>query len=253
MVSISIKTNFPDVSRQIDNIGKQARYAAAVALTRSAQDAQAGLRAEMRSVFDRPVPFTLNSLYLKRATRDDLEARVWLKDDFGTRDHYLLPQVYGGTRGTKSMERALQAHGLMERHTFAVPAAGARLDGNGNVLRSQITQVLSQLRVQMTGGFQSRATGSKRSNRTIRKQGVEYFALPNARGKLSPGIYMRVKFAAGSAVRPVFLFVDTVRYRARFKFFGVGQAIGLKAFPGHFERELAKALRTARPTQGSLF
>ncbi|MCW5648363.1 MAG: hypothetical protein KIS62_01320 [Ramlibacter sp.] len=253
MVTISIKHNFPDVKREIDAIGKQARYAAAVALTRSAQDSQKELRNEMRRIFDRPTPFTLNSLYLKRATRDNLESQVWLKDDFGTRDHYLLPNIYGGSRPRKSMERTLQAVGLMAPHTFAVPAAGAKLDRNGNVLRSQIVQLLSQLRAQRVGGFESRATGSKRSNRAIKKQGVEYFALAKAHGKLRPGIYARTRFAFGSAVRPVFLFVDSVNYKDRFKFFEVGQTTGLRAFPGHFERELAQALRTARPTQGSLF
>ena len=45
---IDLRHDFADVARYIDNVGKQARYAAAVALTRTAQD----LRKELRGALD---------------------------------------------------------------------------------------------------------------------------------------------------------------------------------------------------------
>ncbi|RYE83857.1 MAG: hypothetical protein EOO65_03245 [Methanosarcinales archaeon] len=127
-----------------------------------------------------------------------------------------------------------------------MPAAGAQLDGNGNVKRSQITQILSQLKLQRSAGFESRASGSTRSNRTIARQGVTYFAVKEKRRGLEPGIYLRRKFAHGMAVRPVFVFVPAVRYNPRMRFHEVGAATIESRFPIHFYTEVRKAVATAR-------
>jgi hypothetical protein len=247
---ITIQDNFPDVAQRLSDLGHQAAFVAAVSLTRTAQDVQAAIKAEMQSTFDRPTTYALNGTFLKPAKKTNLEARVWVKDaPFGKgtpADRFLLPQIYGGDRGLKGMERLLQRNGMMPANWFAVPAAGAQLDGNGNVKRSQITQILSQLRVQRSAGFESRATGSVSSNRTIARQGQTYFALAQAYRALKPGIYLKKKFAHGTAIKPVFLFVQSVQYRPRLKFFEVGQAVADAQFPRNFDTEWAKAVATAR-------
>jgi hypothetical protein len=249
-MKIDIKTNFPDVAKRLNELGRQGPFVAAVALTRSIKDAQAAIKAEMQRAFDRPTAYALNSTFVKPATKTDLEARVWIKDNAtgkGTpADRFLLPQIYGGGRGQKGMERMLQRAGLMPAGWFAVPAAGAQLDAYGNVKRSQIVQILSQLKLQRSAGFESRATGSARSNRSIARQGVTYFALPVKHRGLKPGIYLRRRFAHGSAVKPVFVFVSSVQYKPRLKFFEVGQDTVWQRFPGHFNTELQKAIATAR-------
>ena len=249
-MQINIQTNFHDVAQRLSQLGRQAPFVAAVSLTRTAKDAQAAIKAEMQNVFDRPTTYALNGTFLKAATKQNLEARVWVKDNpFGKgtpADRFLLPQIYGGSRGMKGMERILQRNGMMPSGWFAVPAAGAQLDGNGNVKRGQISQILSQLRVQSGAGYESRATGSARSNRTIARQGVTYFALPRVRRGLQPGIYLKRKFGHGSAIKPVFMFVQSVQYRPRLRFFDVGQAVSNAQFPRHFDTEWAKAVATAR-------
>jgi hypothetical protein len=249
-VQLSIKDNFPEVRRYIDSVGKQAIYATAVALTRTAQDVRTELKAEMRRVFDRPTAYTLNSLFLSAARRDKLTAEVWVKDDRAgsgvPATRYLLPNITGGQRGMKGFEKALQAHGYMPNGMRAVPASAIKLDSYGNVPRGTMVQILSQLRVQMTAGYESRASHSKRSKRTVRKQGVVYFALPKAEGKLKPGIYARHTFAMGSAVKPMFIFVSRASYKDRFQFKRVSEAEAQRAFPRHFETEFSKALRSAR-------
>lgn len=247
---INIQTNFPDVAQRLSQLGRQAPFVAAVSLTRTAKDVQAAIKSEMRNVFDRPTTYALNGTFLKAATKQNLEARVWVKDNpFGKgtpADRFLLPQIYGRSRGLKGMERILQRNGMMSSGWFAVPAAGAQLDGNGNVKRGQITQILSQLRVQSGAGYESRATGSARSNRTIARQGVTYFALSRVRRGLQPGIYLRRKFGHGSAIKPVFIFVQSVQYRPRLRFFDVGQAVSNAQFPRHFDAEWVKAMTGAR-------
>jgi hypothetical protein len=247
---VSIQNNFPDVARRLQLLGRQAPFVAAVSLTRSVKDGQAAIKDETQRAFDRPTKYTLNSTFLKPATKTRLEARVWVKDNaFGKgtpADRFLLPEIYGGMRGQKGMERLLQGAGLMKSGWYAIPAAGAQIDGNGNVKRSQVVQILSQLRLQRGAGSESRASGSTRSNRTIARQGVTYFALAKKHRGLEPGIYLKRRFGHGSAVRPVFLFVPSVLYRPRLRFHEVGERTIEARFPVHFDTEWTKALTQAR-------
>lgn len=237
---MNLRSSFPAVADQIAGMGRRGPIVAAIALTRTAKDVQAAIKEEMRSVFDRPTNYALNGTFLKSATKDRLEARVWVKDlvSNGTpADRFLGPQIFGGARRHKRMEMMLQANGMMPQGWFAVPGAGADLDANGNIRRGQIRQMLSQLKVQRTAGYESRATGSQRSNRTIARQGVTYFALPNGNRGLPPGVYLKRKFAHGSAIRPVFVFVQQTQYQQRLRFHEVGQAVVEARFPVHFETE----------------
>jgi len=247
---INIQDNFPSVANSLRLLGRQAPFVAAVSLTRSVKDAQVAIEEEMPRAFDRPTRYAVKGTFLKPAKKNDLEARVWVKDQpFGKgtpADRFLLPQIYGGERGLKGMERLLQRSGLMPVGWFAVPAAGAQLDANGNVKRSQIVQILSQLKLQRGAGYESRATGSTRSNRTIARQGVTYFALAKKYRGLEPGIYLKRRFAVGTAVRPVFTFEPTVHYRPRLRFHEVGERTIDQRFPVHFDAEWTKAVISAR-------
>jgi hypothetical protein len=248
---IDIKTNFPQAQRAINEWGKQGRFALAVALTRTMRDAKAAEKDEIKATFDRPTPYTQNAVFSSSATKDKLEAEVWLKDDragSGTpATKYLLPHIVGGSRSLKRFEKRMQHAGLMPSGTYAVPGQSVKLDQYGNVPARLIVQILSQLGANMYGrGDMGFATGSKRSKRTIRKQRVEYFALTKQHGKLKPGIYGRYKFAVGSAVKPIFIFVSKVNYKQRFKFFEVADKVIRERLPMYFEEELSKALASAR-------
>jgi len=254
VVAVSVQTNFPAVAAKLDALGKQGRYACAVALTRTAQDVKADLVKEMARVFDRPTRFTLNSLYLKPAKKDDLTARVWLKDEYGTQPNYLLPQIEGGSRPQKRFEDLLRQRGILSSTERTVPGGGAKLDAFGNMSRGQIVQILSQLGAFNLAGASQNATGSKRSRakravgsyfvarrgeaRTGRgawKQGLKVQHLPS-------GIYIKTT----DGIKPVLLFVSSVKYRIRLQFALVALTTVERAFPGHFAREYATALRTAR-------
>ena len=79
---IKIEHNIDAVIANLSGQQKQVKYAAAVALTRTAASIKAGLPAELDRVFDRPTPFTKRGVYLKAARRDELTAEV----GFMTRD-----------------------------------------------------------------------------------------------------------------------------------------------------------------------
>lgn len=246
---VSIQNNFPDVAQRLRLLGRQAPFVAAVSLTRSVKDGQAAIRDETARAFDRPTKYALNSTFVRPATKTRLEARVWIKDNVGKgtpADRFLLPEIDGGMRGQKGMERLLQRSGLMKSGWYAVPAAGAQLDANGNVKRTQIVQILSQLKLQRSAGFESRATGSIRSNRSIARQGVTYFALATKYRGLKPGIYLKQRFAHGVAVKPVFVFVPSLLYRPRLRFYQVGDRTIRARFPVNFDAEWTKAVTEAR-------
>jgi hypothetical protein len=247
MFKLNVKDNFPDIAARLQELGRQAPFVAALSLTRTIQDVQKAEKAEMQRAFDRPTAFALNSTFIKPASKSNLEARLWVKDRAsGTAipaDRVLLPEIYGGGRGQKGMDRMLQRAGLMPTGWFAVPAAGARLDANGNVQRSQIAQVLAALSVQRSA--QAPGRGKARTARAVR-QGETYFALARARRGLKPGIYLKRQLAHGSTIKPVFIFVSSVHYRPRPKFFEVGQATARARFPVHFNDAVAKAIATAR-------
>ena len=127
----------------------------------------------MRRVFDRSTAWTLNSLYVKGATKQSLTARVWFKDYDDPR-HYLLPQVYGGSRPQKRLEVLLTRLGVMRADERAVPAAGARLDAYGNMGRGQVQQIISQLKGFYLAGASQNASNSKRSR--AKRAAESYFA-----------------------------------------------------------------------------
>lgn len=245
---IDVRHNLGEFKAAFESTAKQTRFAMAVALTRVAQDAKTAVQGEMRRVFDRPTSFTLRSVFVERATKETLTSRVWLKE--GTLmtpdNHFLRPQVFGASRGTKPFEKVLQQWGRMPSGMVAVPAAGAKLDAFGNVSRGQIVQILSQLRVRSQIGYESRASGSKRSNKTIARQGVTYFVVLQKTGGLVPGIWLRRKFGHGSAVKPVFIYVSAASYKPRLKFFETAQRVADQNLRGHYEAALERANATAK-------
>lgn len=257
-MKISVTSNFADLAKQITALGSQAKFVSAVSLTRTAQDMRTALKQEMPRAFDRPTTYTLNSLFVKGATKTNLEARVWVKDSvFGKGTpaiRYLGPQIYSGPREHKGMEKALASAGLMAKGDYAVPAAGAQMDSYGNVKRSQVVQIMSQLKLQQRGGYESRASKSAASKRTVKRQGVTYFAIAKSVGSLMPGIYLKRIASGGRSITPVFIFTRSPRYKSRFKFFEVGMRVAQQRFPAHFNQEMEKAIKTAFPrTQLSLF
>ncbi|MBB5765689.1 hypothetical protein ABEV34_06845 [Methylorubrum rhodesianum] len=219
-------SSFDVTARAVDRAGKQARFVAAFALTNAMKDAREGEIGTMRSVFDRPTRFTLNSLQVRPATKQNLTATLGFKEGHGSVPawKYLGPHVAGGPRRRKRFEMLLIRHGIMLGSEFAVPARAAPLDGSGNVSGAFITRMLSALGAQ-SDRMQNTARRPTRSNR---KRNLDYFVL---RGTKAPnGIYLR----QGRSATPVFIFVNSANYKKRFPYYEKAQAIVPAAFRKHF-------------------
>lgn len=246
MVVVSVKSNVDQVLSKLRNYrADQIPFATAKALTDTAGDVQNDLRQAMPRSFDRPTPFTLNSLFRTSATKRRLVATVGLKDDAGKgtpAGKYLRPQIHGGARRNKRFEAALVRIGAMASGYYAVPALGARIDPYGNVERAQIVQVLSALRAFGQQGYQANRT--KRSVKRLGTSAPEFFVSRGDRG-LPIGIWQRFK-DAGGYVKPVFLFVQAPVYEQRYDFFGIAAQKVAQAFPQRFEEAIKLATATAR-------
>lgn len=247
-MKITVTSNLKEFLKSFDAVSKkQIPFATAKALTATAEEVKAEIAAEMETVFENPTKWTLNSLYMKPATTKTLAARVWVKNNKGgtgpSPEHWLLPEVLGGPRKYKRFEKALKARGLMPADKALMPTQFADIDSNGNVSSGQITSILSYLQAFDDGGYRANMTkkGQKKFNN---KRGFGYFSgAPNGQ---PGGIWKRINFAKGTALRPVFLFVALPQYRPRLDFFGIGGRVYKKSFNGHFRDALRFALQTAK-------
>ena len=247
---IKVTSNIAQAAKQIGRMGDSVRRAAVSAINSTAQAVKQAEVAEMRAVFDRPTPYTLNSLFIDPAKPQRLVAEVYFKDVYRTAtrttgSHYLQPQVYGGQRRIKQLEKNLQLAGLLPAGWNVTPGRFMKLDAYGNMDRGQLTQILSQLRVQLTGGY-SRGLPTVKGNErkvigALRRAGGRYFGIPPGRPGIAPGVYLR-EFIGNKAPMPVLKFVRPSRYRKRFPFEQVAEVVVSQRLRTDFRDALRVAL-----------
>ena len=242
MLKVEIKDGGVAV-RVLGDIAGQARFATAMALTKSVKIAQGDVKEEMKRVFDRPTRYTLNSTFVRAAKKSDLTARIFFREFAGKGTpaaKYIFPEVYGGGRRQKSSERSLQAAGKMPAGRFIAPGAQAELDAYGNMKRGQIVKILSGLKASSDGYQNHNAKGRNRGKR----KAEQYFAIGTG-SQLAPGVYKRTGDKK-RGIAPVMAFVSAPSYEPRLAFEEtVGKAVK-REFPGQFRLALEHAIATAR-------
>lgn len=243
---LSIKGNgFADFLSDLTALERdQIPYATQEALNATATVVKSRLEDEIRSVFDRPTPYTVNSLRILYASKKKgiFEARVWMKDEAdgaAPASRWLTPEVYGGPRPDKRTESLLKARGILPEGKFVVPGKGVKLDSYGNIGRGQLQRILSGLGAQFDRA--SNSTDSKRSlkkgNRTryfLMKRGTEAIGIAERTGKQR------------DAVQLVIAFVGKPGYGKTLDFFGVGEREADAQLPAQFEKAFERALATRR-------
>ncbi len=243
-MQLSFQTELKNAARDVRALGRQAAFAQVVALTKTALAVRESEYDEMRSVFDRPTIYTLNSLFVKTASKSAPEAQVGVKDGTDTASRvatppskYEGPEIEGGARSVKRFELRLQRDGAMPTGWFSVPGRAAKLDAYGNISRQQVAAILAQLVVTKRSGFTKRI-GPRALATSVRRTGMRYVAFPEGRGKLRPGIYAIDASAIRAKPQPVLLYVSRADYARRFDFFGVAEQV----VPVFYDVELESAL-----------
>jgi len=252
---LSIKINQKALNGMADKMSKRVTRSLEKAIDNTARAIKAEVKKQIPVVFDRPTPYTINSLQVTLTQNHNMKASVWFKDPDRMMDHYLAPQVEGGPRKMKGFERALGA--------YFEPSKYAKLDRYGNMPYAQIVQILSVLgRAEYKSGYAANVTArSRKRNRRPR----DYVQLKTQHGSLPPGIYQRVREGAaisgkaakslpfgewqrgskGSIVRatglrPVLIQISKPSYRARLPFFSIAQSVHERMFPRLFQVEMEK-------------
>lgn len=254
MTLLKIEVDADNVlARQFTDIEqKNLPFAVVQACNATAFGVQQAWKEAAPRMFDNPVSLTINAARYDKATKAKPYAVVYLRDlaTNGTPPaKYLLPQVEGGTRRKTGMEVLLQAKGVMPAGMFAVPGKGATLDAYGNLPKSQINQVLSQLGARNDPLQNETETSRTRRRKRAAKKGVrggEFFAVDRKKGSLLPGIYQRFTTGLGSGIRSWVIFVKGTTYKPRYDIFGMAQRTWDKLMPFHFQRELEKAVQTSK-------
>lgn len=229
----------------------QLPYATMQAINATAHDVHARWKQVMPQIFDRPVPLTVKAVAYQKATKSRPFADIFVRDfvSKGTPpSKYLQAQVMGGSRRHKGVERHLAGAGILPAGDYVVPGVGAKLDQYGNIPRSQLNMIKSQLGAQgdslANESDVSRVRRLKRFKRQGRRDG-NYFAIKTQRGKLAPGVYERIATGFGSAVRSVLYFVKSVSYRRRYPIFDMAQKVYARRFPANFQKAMDAAVESA--------
>ena len=187
----------------------QLPFATAKALTQTGQKVKAAITASMRTSFDHPTPYTINSVFLKPATKTNLVAQVDLKNwasKGAPPSVYLAPQVYGGARQPKASEILLRRKNILPGGMFWVPGAGAKLDSYGNMSRGQIVQVISALQANSAAGYTANKSYRIGARKNLNTDG--YFVGKPANGLMPLGVYLRTK----TGLLPIMIFVNSPHY-----------------------------------------
>lgn len=248
MNNFNITSNIDQVLGYTARIHPQFSFANAQGLTLTAVKVREAEKNVMPGVFDRPTRFTLNSLFLRGATKARQEAMVWFKDTGdAAAGEYLKPQVFGGGRPQKRFEKRLQAAGIMPAGWQAVPGKGMKLDAYGNMSSQQLVQLMSVLRAQLDPQQNTTERSAKRAKASGKSR--DYFVsgprvaapAPNG-GRLPFGVYQRV----GGKVRSILLFIPSSKYSTRLDFFGIAETTARREYPVQAQLAWRKAIASGR-------
>ncbi len=228
---VSVRVDTRDFVQGLDDVGrKQIPFALALALTRTAQEAQKQQEFALRQDLDRPVPYTLRSLFVSPAKAKDAvpTAIIGFKDSRGANlaaARYLIANVEGGTKNDKRSEAALRKRGILPSGYQVVPGRGAKLDRYGNQTRREVNRVLKAIGPDGKG------------------KGTNFFTLPPRFGRPG-GVFERI--SNNKKLRPVMIFVRNPRYSVRYPFFDINEKVFRSRLQRNFGRSLQQALNTAR-------
>jgi hypothetical protein len=223
------------------------------ALNGTAYDVRDALQAEMKTAFDRPVPYTLNSMYVQHATPDNLVATILPKDSAGKGTparKYLGPEIFGGERNSKRTENALRIFGVLPAGMYTAPGKAASMDAYGNQAKGELQQIRSYFGAAKTHmGYDANSTDKTRARLGKYKKkkgtfGFSYFVIRSNQGNLKPGIYRKYNVPGSvSVIRPILMFVKKPTYSKRYRWNEVASLTARQRFERHLAAELARHVR----------
>ncbi|NBX10303.1 MAG: hypothetical protein EBR05_11030 [Marivivens sp.] len=246
-----------DVDSMMKNLTElekvQLPFASSLALNTMTKDIREDLRDRMKSTFENPVPFTLNSLFVSMSTKDNLTSVVGLKE-FATKGNpaskYLLPHIQGGPAYYHRFQKSLRSAGLLGPNEYAIPTQSDELQLNryGNVRSSMYTEILYSLKAyrDISSHAYMKRSGIKRAKRSYVARTTGAHNSSKTRN-FYPGIYLNDWNARQNKESALFWFQRKApEYKVKYPLSHIAEDFAKDNFNKYFGRAYAKALATAR-------
>lgn len=241
-VRFTINDDITRLSNRLSNIQRQELpFATEMAFNKTVRGLYGAQRKEMRSVFDKPVSWTLRSLRYERAYKKQtpINARVFFAEEApkGTPAYkYLTPNIEGGPRRQKRHEVLLSRK--LGSTIYTAPAKDAPINAAGNITGGNYTRILAAVQAFEEVGFNGNTTTrSMKRNKAVRGYYVA------KKGGRAVGVRQRV----GGESKQILNFTDRPpTYRKRYDFYGLGDSYINKNLPRNFRSALRYALKNPK-------
>jgi hypothetical protein len=224
------------------SLDEKIRTAATKATKQTAFDIKDAIRHEMQRVFDRPTPFTLNSMVVIQ-DKGAVNASVIFKEgELYQKQHYLRPHIDGGTRAQKRTEYLLGSRAsALPPGWVTVPGSAARLDRYGNMSRGQLMQITSYVRANYDVGVTSNRPYGRHSRGQNAKPKYHYFAVRKGiyPHHLRPGIWQRHPYPLSPT--PALIFVPRATYRPVLHVRRIAYEVVKDKMPGYLHTALGSS------------
>ncbi|TAM50216.1 MAG: hypothetical protein EPN57_20565 [Paraburkholderia sp.] len=234
MFSISVRADFQAAARGLNALEKkQLPFATATALTSLAKLAQAAEKKALPQIFDRPTPFTINSIGVKGARKASLVAIVFVKDIAAA---YLAPFEFGGPHKLIGSGR-----------TWLNPKNMALLNQYGNFDKSALKRLAAKPDV-FIGSVTFRKSGQTVSGLWQRPQ-VGQRTWVRGRNRRTYGTKGNTQNVVGgirTGLRLLVRFGDAQPVRQHLDFGARAEAVVKANVNAEFAKALARAIATAK-------
>ncbi|AXS09648.1 hypothetical protein [Klebsiella pneumoniae] len=207
-----------DLSRQLKQLQKQIPFATAQAMTSVARDIVAAQKVALGRKLESPTPFTVNSVGSAGARKNNLRAKVFVRD---VAAEYLEPFEFGG-------EHKLNSQALLNPKNI-------KLNKYGNMPRNKLSQLKAKPNVFVGEVSGVNAVWQRRKPKKAKKKREKRSSKGTRRPKpkqRSPKLLVR--FGDALPVSPVLGYMDRSR------------AMAEALMPGALSRAIADAIRTAK-------
>lgn len=249
MIQTTITFDVDKMAQRLDQITKlQIPFASSLTINTLLRDMKRNYQDEMKTVFRNPVPFTLNGMFTKMSTKDNLEGVIGLKE-FAPKGNpvskYLLPQIEGGPAYMTRFQKALRQKNILGPNQYAIPTQSdyLRMNKYGNVSPAQYTEILYHLEAfRDSSAFVYQKQAKKK-----RKSKFGYFAHTVANynekgGNFYPGIYIKGPKVERRESAVFWILNRIPDNQAKFPFAEIGITYAQANFKKVFDQSLARAL-----------
>ena len=207
-----------DLSRQLKQLQKQIPFATAQAMSSVARDIAAAQKVALGRKLESPTPFTVNSVGSAGARKNNLRAKVFVRD---VAAEYLEPFEFGG-------EHKLNSQALLNPKNI-------KLNKYGNMPRNKLSQLKAKPNVFVGEVNGVDAVWQRRKPKKAKKKRARRSANGTRRPKRKQRApKLLVRFGDALPVTPVLGYMDR------------SKAMAEALMPAALSRAIADAIRTAK-------